>query len=114
VSDYSELRIITNNVPRDLLMTWELPADFPFDDFDYVDWEAVKNGDSGEESSYFTKYRGQWYDVGDTQMVYSSHMPDDHPFQKWDSYISDSFFSGVLFRIVDGNPNSVICGRYFS
>jgi hypothetical protein len=33
-----------------------------------------------------------------------------HAFAGWDGYISDSFFSGVLFRFAD--EDHVIVGRY--
>ena len=34
----------------------------------------------------------------------------NHPFAKWDAIITDTFFSGVLFRFVD--DESVIVGRF--
>jgi hypothetical protein len=37
----------------------------------------------------------------------------DHPFAKWSAFISDSFFSGILFKF-DEDFEQVIVGRYCS
>ena len=109
----SDITIITNNVPRDIVESWELtPAERA--EFDYLDWDKLA---AGEDSRSFFRYRGEIYDLGDFG---EGTFPYD---RRW-SYQSDSFFSGVLVRCAPNpddptNPDSidderVICGRYYS
>ena len=101
------MTIITNNQPRDVLNGWDLtPAERA--EFDYIDWPAVERG---EASADFVRYKGQLYDLGDTEGMF----PAD---RRW-FYLSDSFFSGVLFRYpmdefghVD--TEAIVCGRYYT
>lgn len=57
--------------------------------------------------SRFVQYRGRVYDVFDTTSV-----PRGSALSGWDSYHSDSYFSGVVFRLVD--DSTVVCGTYYS
>lgn len=99
------MQIITNNVPRSLLALHELPAKTQLD-FDYVREE-------GSYSPRFVQYKGWWYDVDDTQAVrYSRGGSAMTEFDGWDSFVSETFFSGVLFKL--GDNDDVIVGRYFS
>jgi len=108
----SEVTIITNWVPRDILDGWEVPAEVRAD-FDYVDWNAVDEG-TGSES--FFRYKGNWYDLGDIP-ARSPHVPtsEPDPFEGWDGLVSDSFFSGIVIRYTweDSDPR-IIVGRYYS
>lgn len=73
---------------------------------DYVDWAAVEDG-----SASFTgvRYRGWLYDLSDTDGPPSGQLGE----QGWTSYVSDSFFSGVVFRQVEVDHEwVVIAGRY--
>ena len=79
----SELRIITNNQPRDLLMWHEL-TDAERKELDYI----TNPEDRGTD---FFRYKGWIYDVGEFEL------PGDH-FPGWDGYHGDSFFSGILIR----------------
>jgi hypothetical protein len=99
------LKIITNNVPRDIL--WDLPES-DRKEFDYIKWSDV---DNGIESVAFVNYKGQLYDLNDTEGVF----PAD---RSW-FYVSDSFFSGVLFRYPADefgtyDTEQIICGRYYA
>ena len=108
----SDVTVITNNVPREILNGWEVPADVRAD-FDYVDWGAV---DEGADSVSFVRYRGEWYDLGDIP-ARSPHVPTDEPdpFEGWDGLASDSFFSGILVRYVaEDNYETVVMGRYYT
>lgn len=98
----SELTIITNNVPRPLFCLHELPPKAQ-KEFDYV-------RERGDYSPRFVQYKGEWYDVGDAIAV--SILSDPGPFADWHSCTPDTFFSGVLFKIVD--DERVIVGRYYS
>jgi len=94
------MNIITNNIPRQLLPLTDLPAKVQAD-FDYVE--------EGFGAEYrFVQYKGHWYDVYDSQSV-TRELGFDQ-FKGWDSIVSESYFSGILFRLVGGGE--VIVGRY--
>ena len=88
----------TNNIPRQLLPLTDLPAKAQAD-FDYVK-------DSYEYR--LVNYKGCWYDVYDSQSIHRELVFDQ--FKGWDSIVSESFFSGVVFRLV--GDDEVIVGRY--
>lgn len=105
------MKIITNNHPRPLACLAELPAKVRAD-FDYV-------GD--EFDARFVQYKGVWYDVYDTQAIrtvpgapmgWAMVVAEDSPLASWDSVVSETFFSGVLFRLV--GDDQVIVGSYFA
>lgn len=96
----SDLTIITNNVPRDIIEGWELTSS-EREDFDYLDWNAI---DGGLDSASFVRYKGQLYDLGDFEAATL--------FPGWNGYVSDTFFSGILVRWV--NTEQVVMGRFFS
>lgn len=91
------LTIRTNNAPRNLLGWHDLTAKEQAE-FDYID---------DPESATFFRYRGWPYDLNE---MLSAH---DMPFKGWDGYSSDSFFSGIVIRLVDDGER-VICGTYYS
>lgn len=95
------LTIITNNVPRPIVDASELPLS-AHAQFDYLNWPAIERG---EESASFIHYKGWWYDLSDTEGIFP-------PDTRW-LFVSDSFFSGVLFRFTD-DFESIVCGRYYS
>lgn len=123
----SNMTITTNNVPRKLHMLSELSKK-DRKDFDYIHNFEGSDGEVLPEAVWeerLVQYRGVWYDTRDTQRIIGSPnmgrmgwemiVDEDHPFAKWDAVISDSFFSGVLFRFVETDDGySVICGRYYS
>jgi hypothetical protein len=105
------MKIITNNHPRPLACLAELPGKVRTD-FDYV-------GD--EFDARFVQYKGVWYDVYDTQAIrtvpgapmgWAMVVAEDSPLASWDSVVSETFFSGVLFRFAD--EDQVIVGSYFA
>lgn len=96
------VKIKTNNAPRPLVPLCDLPKNVQAD-FDYV------NEDDYE--CRFVQYKGTWYDVFDTQVVGTARGGSAVVgFEGWDSFLSDSFFSGVLFRMV--GESHVVCGTY--
>lgn len=107
------MKITTNNIPRELVSWFDLPVSAQ-SDFDYI-------SEYDKYSYRFVSYRGAWYDVYDTQLLTVNNgspmgwamvvNPDD-PLSKWDSIISETFFSGVIFKL--SNDENVICGRYSS
>lgn len=98
------MEIITNNVPRVLVAFADLPIKAQAD-FDYVEELAWFD-------PRFVQYKGCWYDVDDTQAVRTGRGTPVLGMKDWDLFVSETFFSGVLFRLVD--DDQVIVGRYFS
>ena len=101
-----EVRIITNNHPRETIDAYELTADERAE-FDYLDWPAIENGESSPE---FVRFRGELYDLGEFMTTHG--MPEFSPLRAWDGYMSESFFSGLVVKYVD--DEAVIVGRYLS
>lgn len=97
--------IKTNNIPRELVSWFDMPADEAQEWFSYVDEDE-------RYSPRFVQYRGSWYDVNDFESTRSLGTP--HPFKVWDGYQSESFFSGILVRYVDSQCESVIVARYYN
>lgn len=96
------LTIITNHHRRDVLRLDELPESARAD-FDYVDADA---------GARFVHYRGTWYDINDTD-----GWAPQSSFPGWDTYISDSFFSGIVIKWHAGEYNdydSATIGRYYA
>ena len=96
------MQIITNNKPRPMLALADLPIKAQAD-FDYVLL-------SDSYSPRFVQYKNEWYDVYDSQNI-GRELGFDQ-FKGWHGIVSDSFFSGVLFRLCD--DEQVVVGRYFS
>jgi hypothetical protein len=69
-------------------------------DFDYVE---------DEFDTRLVQYKGTWYDVYDSQACGVGF----DQFKGWDGIVSETFFSGVLFRFVVAD-DEVIVGRYFA
>jgi len=97
------MKIITNNVPRNLIYGYEL-AEAEKADFDYID---------DIDSHEFFRYRGIVYDPGEF-MVWNMPTTEelDH-YLDWNGYQSDSFFSGVVIRYTD-DMEQVVCGTYLN
>ena len=110
----SNLTIITNNKPRELVSFLDLPVQ-DRKDFDYIE-------EDDEYSIRFVQYKGAWYDVHDAQFIavrrtnrpmgWEVRVESEDPLARWDAIVSETFFSGVLFKFVD--DEQVIVGRYMS
>lgn len=97
----SNVTVITNNVPRDVLWGLEL-SEKERAEFDYL------NPDELDYATFF-RYKGEVYDLGEFMRI---DEPVSSIFKGWDGYSSDSFFSGVLVRYVD--DGQIVVGRYYS
>lgn len=105
-----DITIITNSHPRDVLYGHDL-TETERAEFDYIDWNAVEDGRASAE---FARYRGQLYDLNDTEGIPQFA-------RGWDAYISDSYFSGIVFRYprenylgkIEIDTERVIVGRYY-
>ena len=81
------MKIYTNNHYRQFKYRNEVPAKI-LEDFDWLTEDM--GGSDG-----FIHYRNRWYHVSEF-MKFDQHAPFD---PKWDGYISDSFFSGILIKL---------------
>ncbi|MGK2884363.1 MAG: hypothetical protein ACSLE8_06240 [Rhodococcus sp. (in: high G+C Gram-positive bacteria)] len=114
----SDLKILTSPRLYHLSPFFALPEKVR-KDFDYVEGED-------QNSDRFVCYRDAWYDTGDVQAIrvetdppqpmgWAMTVAADHPFAKWDAIVSETYFSGILFRHreIDGEW-CVNVGRYYS
>lgn len=105
------VEITTNHHRREVIDAWNLPPEVRAE-FDYIDWPGVEDGTS---SASFVRYRGQWFDLSDVPRIDRQQFPEGHPFRSWDGYVSDTYFSGTVFRYVyDDGEESVIVGSFFA
>lgn len=91
----SEIKIITNNQPRDILSGLELPAKYR------KEFEHLSDDEFHEESFFI--YKGRAYSIG--EFLHTDIFPN------WPGSLGDSYFSGVIVRIID-DGEAVIVGRY--
>lgn len=99
--------VTTNNVPRLVIDDYQL-TEKEQKEFDYLDWEAIKEG---RESASFFRYGGRLYDLG--EFTITSELRDA-TLARWDGYMSDSFFSGIVVRYVKDDSDYVIVGTYYA
>lgn len=93
----SNIKIMTNNKPRQLVYGYEL-TDKQKQDFDYI--EDIDSHD-------FVKYKNNIYDLSEFMRV-----ENNDSLKGWEGYSSDSYFSGTLVKYID--DDSVIMGWYCS
>jgi hypothetical protein len=95
------MQITTNNQARELISAFELPtANYKElrKEFDYLD-------DQDFESAMFFTYKGQIYCLADFMRL-DSYIPGN-----WQGVMNDTYFSGILVKIVD-SCQSVVVGTY--
>jgi hypothetical protein len=100
------VKVITNNVPRDVIEAHELtPAERA--EFDYLDWPAI---DDGRGSASFFRYKGELHDLGEFSQDYGITKGVGLPehLSKWDGYRSDSMFSALVVRYVDDGERVIV------
>lgn len=86
------MKIITNNVPRNMTYGYEL-TDKQKQDFDYI---------ADIDSHDFVKYKGMVFDVSEFMIT---------DIDGWDGVSGQSYFNGYLIKIVDSD--TVIMGAYY-
>lgn len=94
------VNITTNHQPRHLISWYEL-TDEEKREFDYYKESEIE---SGEVMPEFFRYKGELYDAGEF-----SPMPGP---SKWDGYLAQAFYFGVIVKFVPDDPDSIIVGRY--
>lgn len=92
----SNIKIMTNNKPRQLIYGYEL-TDKQKQDFDYI--EDINSHD-------FVKYKNNIYDLSEFMRI-----ENNDSLKGWEGYSSDSYFSGTLVKYID--DDTVIMGRYY-
>jgi hypothetical protein len=114
------LKIVTNNVPRDVLSGYEMDPQILRDVFD-IEIQDMNDDQIGDLCAMqFVKFRGMWYDLQD--FITTSPGPWNHglpeEFRQWDGYASDSFFSGVLLKYAREDDrmdfDRVVMATYYS
>ena len=95
----TDLTIITNNLPRNLVYGYEL-TESEKADFDHLD---------DIDSHDFFRYRGNIYNPSEFMSTTASV---SSPFPEWQGYESDSCFSGTVIKYTE-DCEQVIVGRYY-
>lgn len=105
------MKIKTNNITRAVVYGYELTAKERAD-FDYL---------NDIDNAQFFRFKGLLYDIGEFSRVIPHGSKRCHPtesdnpdFARWDGYLSDSFFSGVLIKWADPYCDKLIVGVYTS
>lgn len=110
--------LITNGQARPLLALCELPPKARAA-FDYLE-------EPDHYSPRFFCYRGEWHDAHDAQQIAfdtpAQRMPmgwayrvhPGEPLGRFHAVATDSFFSGLAWRFVGPDADSVIVARFYS
>jgi hypothetical protein len=81
-----KLTIITDHKWKQFIYGYEL-TEKERKEFDWMDEEEI-------DTSNFFRYRKNVYSVNEFMRIPKGMFP-----KKWDGYLSDSFFSGILIRL---------------
>jgi len=98
------LKIVTNNVPRNLLFAYELSEK----DWKDTCYDEEDQHRAGKEGDTFVKYKDYVYSLADFMRI-----DDNSPLKGWHGYLSETFFSGVVIKYCEDN-DQVVLGRYYS
>ncbi len=96
------LTIKTNNVPRDLLSTFELSSAQYSKLREQFDWMDLDEFDS----AMFFEYRGQVLALSDFMRTEGDLLA-----QGWQGILNETFFSGLVIKIVE-SCERIVVGRY--
>lgn len=99
----NKITIRTNHHYRDLLHGYELDPKYR-SEFDYL-------SDDDYETHSFIRYWGIVYSL--SEFMRTDCLPLDNPLTKWNGYLSDSFFSGIVVRFSD-DMEQVQIGTFYS
>ena len=98
----STLTVKTNNVPRDLLSTFELSSAQYSKLREQFDWMDLDEFDS----AMFFEYRGQVLALSDFMRTEGDLLA-----QGWQGILNETFFSGIVVKIVE-SCERIVVGRY--
>ena len=96
------MKIITNNIPRKLLNSWELTKR-ELAEFDYYTEEEL-------QGLSFVRYKRQCYCLSDFMRT---GVHEDLYTAGWQGYAAATAWSGVLVRLVNG-CEQVVMGSYYA
>lgn len=92
--------IRTNNQPRQLKYTYEVPVKVLKNQFDWLDLES--------KSDQFICYKKEWFHLSQFMRLDGGEFKD----LGYHGACGDSYFSGTLVKIID--DESVVMARYYS
>jgi hypothetical protein len=98
------LTIKTNNVPRDLISAFELSSAQYSKLREQFDWMDLDEFDS----AMFFEYRGQVLALSDFMRTEGDLLA-----QGWQGILTDTFFSGIVVKIVE-SCQRIVVGRCWS
>ena len=81
------MEIKTNNEYQEIKYSNEVPQDV-LDDYDWLEEEDKAIG--------WVNHKDTWYHTSDFMVI--NKTDPNQPFNDWDGYHSDSYFSGVLIK----------------
>jgi len=98
----ADLTIRTDNKWKQFKYGDEVPESVMRDQFDHLD----------EDEAYdsFFQYRGYWYHLSDFMRI-DPGAPRE--MRKWDGYLSDSYFSGVVIKVSEDGEEYMV-GTFMS
>lgn len=99
----SEPKIVTNNVPRDIVYGYDLTPK-EREDFDWMSAEDL------DHASFF-RYRGVVYAL--SEFMSTRGLPEDSLLAKWHGHHADSHFSAVVVRYTSDHEQ-VVVGLYLA
>jgi hypothetical protein len=86
----SELNVTTNRHWRSFVYRQDVPAGILADRFDWL---------TDDDADGYFCYRGWWYHVSEFEVCPPVTQQGGDPFNGWDGYHADSFYSGVLIKL---------------
>jgi hypothetical protein len=92
----SNIEFITNNRLREFKCYHDVPHKIRETHFDWVD----------VDSDMFVKYGGNWYTLSEFSTINGIEN-----FEKWSGYISDTYFSGIVIKLVE--DEGYVIGRFY-
>jgi len=107
------VKVITNNKPRETLYYWELTDKQRAIVDDYHDYLSEEE----KHDMQFIPYKNHIYAISDFMSLHNKvYCPNPPDFmQGWDGCLSDSFFSGILIKFpCNYDTDFVVMGWYWS
>ena len=95
------MKVITDHKWHDFKFDYEVPEKVLKDLFSHLD---------EDETDYFFKYHNRWYHISDFMRMEPGTL--FYGSNKWDGYLSDTFFSGILIKM-DEDCDKYMVGMFY-